>query len=84
MKAKVKSMNEVFDANKIDIVFNHIGFPSWSSETWERKSNTNFRCIEEEASNIHLDASRELKNNHDMFKYIEWCKKTQDCEIYFN
>ena len=76
-------INSVVNANTVNAVFNHIGTPSWTSETWERQNDGHFKCTQEEASNHNFDASGEVKTNDDMVKYIKKSKKTTDCEITF-
>ena len=37
-------INSVVNSNKIETVFNHIGTPAWTSETWERQNDGHFKC----------------------------------------
>lgn len=78
---KANIINSVVNADNIEITFNHVGTPAWTSETWQRQKDGHFKCVHEEASNFNFDASGEVKCNKDMIKYIRKCNKTTDCEV---
>ena len=78
----MKNLMNVLEAKEIEITYNHIGNPAWTSETFT-KNETGFVRSSEEASNFNFDADNKKFTNHDMVKYVN--KNTnEDTEIVFN